>query len=82
MVYNCGFNLLSQTNLNETQIQQQFYENENQQNWKFLDYLKNLREKKEKIRNFSRDCNTAYCNYEKIFIQNLRATIYDIHDVS
>ncbi len=53
MVYNCGFNLLSQTNLNETQIQQQFYENENQQNWKFLDYLKNLKKKKEKNKGIS-----------------------------
>ena len=46
--YNCGFNLLLQTNLNETQIQQQFYENENQENWKSPDFLKNLKEKKEK----------------------------------
>ena len=29
--YNCGFNLLLQTNLNETQIQQHLYENENQE---------------------------------------------------
>ena len=31
---------------------------------------------------FQRTCNTAYCNYGKIFIQNLRATKSDIYDVS
>ena len=39
------------------------------------------KEKKEKIKEFRRDCNTAYCNYGKIFIQNLRATISDIYDI-
>ena len=46
--YNCGFNLLLETNLNETKKQQQFYENENQENWKSPDFLKNLKEKKKK----------------------------------
>ena len=46
--YNCGFNLLLETNVKETQIQQQFYENENQENWKSPDFLKNLKEKKTK----------------------------------
>ena len=47
--YNCGFNLLlSETTLNETPIQQQFYENENQENWKSPEFLKNLKEKKTK----------------------------------
>jgi hypothetical protein len=48
--HNCGSNLLLlDTNVNETQIQQQqFYENENQENWKSPDFLKNLKEKKTK----------------------------------
>lgn len=48
--HNCGSNLLLlDTNVNETQIQQQqFYENENQENWKSSDFLKNLKEKKDK----------------------------------
>ena len=53
--YNCGFNLLLQTNVKETQIQQQFYENENQENWKSPDFLKNLKEKKEKIKEILED---------------------------
>ena len=36
---------------------------------------------KRKNKGIRRDCNTAYCNYGKIFIQNLRATISDIYDV-
>ena len=46
--YNCGFKLLLETNVKETEIQQQFYENENQDNWKSPDFLKNLKEKKTK----------------------------------
>ena len=48
--HNCGSKLLLlDTNVNETQIkQQQFYENENQENWKSPDFLKNLKEKKTK----------------------------------
>ena len=46
--YNCGFNLLLESNLNETKIQQQFYENENQENWKSPDFLKNVKEKRTK----------------------------------
>jgi hypothetical protein len=42
-----------------------------------LDTVKGL----QNIVNFTRACNTAYCNCEKIFIQNLRATISDIYDV-
>ena len=47
--YNSGFNLLLQTNVKETQIQHQFYANENQDNWKSPEFLKNLKEKKTKI---------------------------------
>jgi hypothetical protein len=36
--YNCVVNLLLESNLNETKIQQQFYENENQENWKSPDF--------------------------------------------
>ena len=46
--YNCGFKLLLETKLNETKKQQQFYENENQENWKSPDSLKNLKEKRKK----------------------------------
>jgi len=50
--YNCGFKLLLETNVKETEIQQQFYQNENQDNWKSPDFLKNLKEKKKKINEF------------------------------
>jgi integrase/recombinase XerD len=43
-----GFNLLLQTNVKETQIQQQFYEKEYQVNWNSPDFLKNVKEKKTK----------------------------------
>ena len=45
-------------------------------NIKLIYYI--IKEKKEKIKE---KCNTAYCNYGKIFIQNLRATKYDIYEV-
>jgi polyhydroxyalkanoate synthesis regulator phasin len=45
--YNCGFKLL-ETNPNESQIEQIFYENENQENWKSPDFLQNIKEKKTK----------------------------------
>ena len=44
---NCGFKLL-EANPHETHIKQQFYENENQENWKSPDFLKNVKEKKTK----------------------------------
>ena len=43
---------LLETNVKETEIQQQFYQNENQDNWKSPDFLKNLKEKKKKINEF------------------------------
>ena len=45
--FNCGFKLL-EVNPNDTHIEQQFYENENQENWKSPDSLKNLKEKRKK----------------------------------
>ena len=44
---NCAFKLL-EANSQETHIKQQFYENENQENWKSPDLLKNVKEKKTK----------------------------------
>ena len=42
--HNCGFNLLLlETNVDETKLQQQFYENENQENWKSPDFLKKVK---------------------------------------